>query len=52
MLAVGPGKPSPNNAFDNQMICCPGQAYSNPGVELPLRTEINVDGWKDLLLLL
>ena len=51
-VAVYPGKAPPKNAPDDQVIGRSGRAHPNSKVEFPLRPQVVVDGWEELLLLI
>lgn len=52
IASVRPGKAASDDAFHDQMIGGARGADAYSKVELPLRAEINVDCWNELLLLI
>ena len=52
LIGMSPRKAPPQNALDNEMICGAGHPNTNAEIEFPLRSQIEIDSWKDLLLLI
>ena len=50
--SVRPRKTPPDDTFHDQVIGRPRRANTHTKVELPLRTEVDIDRWKELLLLI
>lgn len=51
-MVVSPGKTPADNALDNQVIGRPGRTHSHSEVKFPLRPQVEVNGWEELLLLI
>jgi len=49
---VGPRKSPAYNAFNDEVVGGTGRPDAHSQVELPLRTEIHIDGGEELLLLI